>query len=193
MPVRLRVYAARRRALERMQQEFLAMASHELCNPVGGIKGYAQLMRRRRTYNERSVDQIIAQAEQLDWLVNDLMLASQIEADRLDLHLVTLDLVAEGRTAVEQGRAQDHRVRFEAPEEFVPVRIDRQRLAQVLANLLGNAFKYSPADKEVVLRVSRHATGARIAVIDQAAGSPLKRSPAQELGAGHESKIGGKA
>src|ERR1051326_5346988 len=96
MPVRLRVYAARRRALERMQQEFLAMASHELCNPVGGIKGYAQLMRRRRTYNERSVDQIIAQAEQLDWLVNDLMLASQIEAGRPRIPPGSPSLVAPG-------------------------------------------------------------------------------------------------
>jgi PAS domain S-box-containing protein len=166
-----------RRALERMQQEFLAMASHELRNPVAGIKGFAQLMRRRRTYNERSVDQIVAQAEQLDRLINDLMLASQIEADRLHLHLLTLDLVAEGRTAAEQGRAQDRRVRFDAPDELVPVRIDRQRLAQVLANLLSNAFKYSPLESEVVLRVSRHATEARIAVIDQGCGIPAEAIP----------------
>jgi len=166
-----------RRVLERMQQEFLAMASHELRNPVAGIKGYAQLMRRRRTYNARSVDQIVAQAEQLDHLNNDLMLAFQIEADRLDLHLATLDLVAEARTAAEQGRAQGRQVRFEAPDEFVPVRIDRQRLAQVFANLLSNAFKYSPVASEVVLLVSRHADEARIAVVDQGSGIPAEAMP----------------
>jgi PAS domain S-box-containing protein len=55
-----------RKALERMQQEFLAMASHELRNPLTAIRGYAQLMRRRGAYNEQSVDGIVAQANRLD-------------------------------------------------------------------------------------------------------------------------------
>ena len=84
-----------RRATERLQREFLAMATHELRNPLAGIKGNAQLMRRRAAYSERAVDAIVAQANQLDRLVEDLLLASQIEADHLELMLEEIDLVAE--------------------------------------------------------------------------------------------------
>jgi PAS domain S-box-containing protein len=159
-----------RRALERMQQEFLAMASHELRNPVATIKGYAQLMRRRARYHERSLDAIVAHADQLDGLINDLMLASQIEADRLELHATTLDLVTEARTAAEQNREQGYNIRFQSDDDCVPVSIDRQRLAQVFANLLTNAIKYSPGGSEVLMRVSRHADEALVAIIDQGVG-----------------------
>ncbi|MDQ3856263.1 MAG: PAS domain S-box protein, partial [Chloroflexota bacterium] len=79
---------SRQREAERLQQEFLAMASHELRHPVAAIKGYAQLMQRRGSYSERGVETIVAQAARLERLIDDLMVASQIEAERLDLRLV---------------------------------------------------------------------------------------------------------
>ena len=84
-----------RREIERLQQEFLAMATHELRNPLTGIKANAQEMRRRAAYNERVVESIVAQADRLGRLVDDLLLASLIDADRLDLVPEEADLVAE--------------------------------------------------------------------------------------------------
>ncbi len=67
---------AERRKIERLQQEFLAVTTHELRSPVTGIKGNAQLMKRRGTYSERYVDAIIIQAQRLERLIDDLLLAS---------------------------------------------------------------------------------------------------------------------
>ena len=166
-----------RRALERLRHEFLAMASHELRNPVSAIKGHAQLMRRRGAYSERSVEAIIAQADQLRRLIDDLLLASQIEADRLDLRVADVDLVAEARAAAEAARADRPALRVEAPPEPLVVVADQQRLRQVLANLVTNAIKYSPDGSEVLLRVARAGGEARVYVTDHGVGIPPEAVP----------------
>lgn len=166
-----------RRALERMQQEFLAMASHELRNPVAAIRGHAQLMRRRGSYSAPAVETIMAQADQLGRLIDDLLLASQIQAERLDLRLEEVDAAAEARTAAEHLQAQGQDIRVEADDGPLPVRADPQRLAQVFANLLTNAIKYSPAGSEVIVRAQRHGDQAEVAVIDNGIGIPAEALP----------------
>lgn len=166
-----------RRALERLQQEFLAMASHELRNPLTAIKGHAELMQRQQRYSERSVEVIGRQADQLGSLIDDLLLASQLEADRLILQLAEIDLVAEARAAATAHAPADTPVRLDFAAGPLPVLADRERLGQVLANLLTNAVKYSPGGAEIVVRVTRVAGEARIAVIDQGTGIPPEALP----------------
>ena len=153
------------------------MATHELRNPVTGIRANAQLMRRRARYSERAVDAIVAQADRLGRLIDDLLLASQIEADRLELRVADTDLAAEARAAAEAARAERTSLRAEVPPEPLVVLADQQRLRQVLANLLTNAIKYSPDGSEVVLRVTRADGEARMAVIDHGVGIPPEALP----------------
>ncbi|HEX3722501.1 MAG TPA: PAS domain-containing sensor histidine kinase [Nitrolancea sp.] len=159
-----------RRALERLQHEFLAMATHELRNPITVIKGHAQLLRRRAAYDERFVDIIIDQSDQLRSLVDDLLLASQIEADRLELRLQAIDLVAEVLAVAEQFTVGPTVVEVETPSNPIMISADRQRLRQVFVNLLTNAVKYSPDGGDIVVRVTNHEREARVAVIDQGIG-----------------------
>jgi PAS domain S-box-containing protein len=166
-----------RRALERLQQEFLAMASHELRSPVASIKGYAQLMRRRGTYDAHALETIITTADQLDVLVGELMLAAQIQADRLDLVLVQCDLVTEARAAADEFSGQQLPVRFESAVDTLPVRADRQRLGQVFRNLISNAIKYSPEQSTVVVRVSCQGAAASVSVVDRGMGIPAEALP----------------
>lgn len=167
-----------RRETERLQQEFLAMATHELRNPLAGIKGNAQLMRRRAAYSERAVDAIVAQANQLDRLIEDLLLASQIEADRLELMPEKIDLVAEVLAAADALGVAEALVCVEAPSVPVQVMADRQRLGQVFANLLTNAVKYSGAHGgEIVVRVDRAGDEAHVSFVDQGAGIPPEILP----------------
>jgi PAS domain S-box-containing protein len=166
-----------RREIERLQREFLAMATHELRNPLAGIKGNAQLMQRRGAYNERAVDAIIAQANRLDQLVGDLLLASQIEADHLELLPEETDLVVEARAAADALGVAEAGIRVEASAEPILVRADRQRLGQVFANLLANAVKYSRDSVEIVVRVGRTEDEARVAFIDQGVGIPPEALP----------------
>jgi PAS domain S-box-containing protein len=164
-------------ALERLQREFLAMASHELRNPVAVIAGHAQLMRRRETYNARSVDTIVAQADQLGRLIEDLLLASQIEADRLHLYLAEVDVAADVRLAGEGMRAVRANLRIETPPEPVRVWADQHRLRQVFANILTNAIKYSPDGSEIVLRVTQAGADVHVAVTDHGVGVPAEALP----------------
>ena len=166
-----------RRALERLRHEFLAMASHELRNPVAAIKGHAQLMRRRGAYSEQSVNTIVAQADQLQRLIDDLLLASQIEADRLDLRMDETDLVAEARAAAEAARAERPSLCVEAPPEPLVVLADRHRLRQVLANLLTNAIKYSTEGSEILLRVTSADEVVRVSITDHGVGIPPEALP----------------
>ena len=159
-----------RREIERLQQEFLAMVAHELRSPLAGIKGHAQLLRRRAAYSERAVDAIVAQADRLGRLIDDLLLAALVEADRLELAPEETDLVAEARAAAEALGIDERVVRLEADDGPIPVAADRQRLGQVLANLLANAIKYSPKGWEIVVRVGREAREARVAVVDRGVG-----------------------
>lgn len=165
-------------AVERLRREFLAMTSHELRNPLASIKGFAQLMRRRGQYSEKGIETILAQAEQLDALVGDLLLASQVAVGRIDLHLEPVDLVAEARAAASAYVDPDApRVRVVAPAEPVTVSADRRRLRQIFANLIGNALKYSSRGDEVVVAIASSAREARVAVSDRGVGIPPEALP----------------
>ena len=166
-----------RRTAERLQRQFLAMATHELRTPVTSIKATAQLMRRRAAYSERALDAIVAQTDTLGRLIDDLLLATQIEADRLQLRPEETDLVAEAQAAAELLGADGPGVRVEAPPAPVVVSVDRQRLGQVLANLLTNAIKYAPDGGEIVVRVDRGVDEARVAVVDRGPGIPSDALP----------------
>ncbi|GAC1464714.1 MAG: hypothetical protein PVSMB7_08140 [Chloroflexota bacterium] len=166
-----------RRSVERLQQEFLAMASHELRNPLTAIGGRAQLMKRSGRYSEQAIDAIIAQTDQLGRLINDLLLASQIEADRLNLHMVEIDLVPVARAAADDLLPDRATIQVVAPDAPVPVLADAQRLGQVFASLLTNAVKYSADGSEIVVRITQSAGKARIAITDRGAGIPLEALP----------------
>lgn len=168
---------AERRAVERLQQEFLAVTTHELRTPLTGIRANAQLMQRRAAYNERAVAAIIAQADTLQRLTDDLLLASRIQADHLTLVLEQTDLVAAARAAVESLGADESVIRVEAPEGPLMVSADQQRLGQVVTNLLTNAIKYSPEGSEITVRVTLHMQEARISVADHGIGIPPDALP----------------
>jgi signal transduction histidine kinase len=161
-----------RKALEHMQRDFIANVSHELRNPLSTIKGYAQLVRRRKLYDDRAIGAILSQTDQLGRLVEDLLEASKLEVGRLELMPKRMDLVARVLAAAEQAQAttQAHRVRVEAPDRPLEGRWDPDRLGQVFQNLLSNAIKYSPAGGDIVVRVEAVGREARVAVRDRGIG-----------------------
>jgi signal transduction histidine kinase len=134
------------------------------------IQGHAQLMQRRGAYSEQAVETIIAQARRLSRLVNDLLAASQLEADRLTMYPVDVDLVAAAREAADMITTDGRGIRVEAPDHPVVVRADRHRLDQILANLLSNAVKYSPEDTDIEVHVTSGPREARVDVVDHGDG-----------------------
>jgi two-component system, chemotaxis family, CheB/CheR fusion protein len=161
-----------REAIERQQRELIATAVHELRNPLTAIKGYAQLMQKRKSTSDKALATILEQAQQLTRLIDDLLTHSSTDIAQPCLEPRLMDLVTLARASVEQAqlRGPGHVIRLESSEEPIQGFWDGDRLAQVFANLLGNAVKYSPAGGEVVVRLQDLGQTVRASVSDQGAG-----------------------
>ena len=147
--------------LASMRSQFLAQMSHELRTPLNGILGYAQIMRRNETLDERQIEglNVIQQSgEHLLMLINDILEFAKIDAGRMELNPGDMALDRFLRTIVNiiGIKAEQKRLKFIvdiAPDLPGWIRGDEKRLRQVLLNLLANAVKFT--DKgEVRLRVS---------------------------------------
>src|SRR4051794_33640762 len=119
-----------RRALERMQHEFLTMIGHELINPLNGILLQAEVLRMTKRYRQRSVNAIIGQADLLGRLIRDLTTVSRLDGDRLPLEPAPIDLVDVVRACAEQARdhSQNHSIEVVGPDAPIIGVWDRHRL-----------------------------------------------------------------
>jgi PAS domain S-box-containing protein len=168
-----------RKRLDRAQQDFVAMASHDLASPLTVLRARAQLLQRRQTYDEASIAAILEQTDRMERLIGDLRALAQAEGGRLSLQQETLELIELGQAAVERARTltAEHAIRLEAPEPGILVSGDSDRLGQVLDNLLGNAIKYAPPGGDIVVRVEATGDQARLSVADQGPGIPADALP----------------
>lgn len=151
----LREREAEVRRVSRAKDEFIAMLGHELRNPLAPIATTLQLMKLRAPdvlAHERGV--IEAQVQHLTGLVSDLLDVTRIASGKVELTSERVDIgeiieaaVESTQDAMESRRQTLH---VQANEELA-VSGDRRRLVQVLVNLLGNAAKYSPPDRNIWL------------------------------------------
>ena len=157
------------------KSEFLANMSHELRTPLNGILGYAQILNRSNTLNEKQsqgINVIYQCGTHLLTLINDVLDLSKIEARKLDLLPVALHLPALLQSVVEMCsiKAQQKGIDFiYQPSLRLPegVETDEKRLRQVLINLLGNAIKFTDQGS-VTLRVDvLHQTNEQVRLLFQ--------------------------
>jgi signal transduction histidine kinase len=172
-----------RRAAEdavRMRDMFLSIASHELRNPLARIRMSAQLLQRSveqgRLDEERGLDltgNLIEACDRLAVLVHDLSDVSQIQAGGLRIDKQPSDLAELTRSTVDshKGLLDRHRVRLEV-EEGSSVSLDRERIRQIVNNLLDNAVKYSPDGGDVYVALAYDDDGALLRVEDRGIGLP---------------------
>jgi len=161
------------------QKRFVADVGHELRTPLTVIKGNVDLMRRMREFDEESLTSIEDEVDRLTRLVGDLLLLAQAESGKLPLakQLVELD------TLVLEVYSQMHvlaknRVDMKLSEiDQVLVCGDKDRLKQVLVNLIGNAIKYTPASGKVIISLGKEDDRARITISDNGPGIPEEDIP----------------
>lgn len=165
--------------LQRAREELMSVASHELKTPLTLVKANAQMLARAiRKLDDRRLlarsEALNAQVERMQRLVDLLLDISRLETGRLTVDLQPLDLAAVVRDTVESFRLThpERGVRVVMPEGEVRVRGDGLRLEQVLANLLGNAARYSPPDAALELELEDGADAARVTVRDRGIGIP---------------------
>ncbi|GHG89518.1 ATP-binding protein [Comamonas sp. JC664] len=162
----------------RVRDDFLSIAAHELKTPLTPLKLHLQRMRQEGAAggaaHARHVDKSLMQVSRLTGLVNDLLDTSRIEEGRLTLKHgpISLQELA-GEVASEMRLSSAHHpVEFDAPGEPLNVLGDGDRLAQVLVNLMENAFKYSPSGGTVRVQVRREDDHVRVSVQDEGIGIP---------------------
>jgi PAS domain S-box-containing protein len=161
----------------RKKDEFLAILAHELRNPLAPLRNGLDLLHAMggdEATRERTLAMMGRQVSQMVRLIDDLLDVSRITSGRLELRKEWIDLTRVVETALETSRplieASDHRLTVELPPATVLVHADRTRLAQVIANLLTNAAKYTdpggalrlgvtPQDGEVVVTVQDSGVG----------------------------------
>ena len=141
---------------------FLANMSHELRTPLNGILGYAQLLKRHKGIDitsQEGLHVIQESGNHLLTLINDILDISKIEAGKLELYPVPLNLenFLDGVVGIIRMRAHEKDVDFvydAAPDLPKAIEADEKRLRQVLLNLLGNAVKFTHSGGTVTFRVT---------------------------------------
>lgn len=167
------ISAARR--LDEMRDEFLETAAHELKTPLAVIKAYAQLLEKRAPSDGQPLAAIERQVDRLDRLVQHLLDTSRLHLE-VEGRREQLDLGALAREVVDRARrgAPRHTFTVEAPGP-APVVVDRPRLSRVVAVLVDNAVRFSPAGGPVAVQVDARAGEAILSVTDRGVGIPPER------------------
>lgn len=169
---------ARQRSEMKVRQ-FVADASHELRTPLTAIRGYTELMRMTETLTEdgqKSLGRVQSQSERMTALVEDLLLLARLDEGKatettdVDLTQLVVETVSD-----EKVMAPGHTWQLQLPDEPVTVRGDSTQLHQVLANLLSNARKHTPAGTTVTTGLMRSADGSVVVTVtDDGPGIPAE-------------------
>ncbi len=168
------------RHLEALKADFIATASHELRTPLAAVYGAAQTLLRHdfaldEGGRDRFVSLIAEESERLGRIVNEILLANQLDAGRLDIEAEPFDAVELVERVVEAARAYAPAgvsINRVAPEGLPRVDADRDKVRQVLVNLVENAIKYSPDGGGVEVGVESRDSTVLFYVRDKGLGIP---------------------
>lgn len=163
--------------LDRLKDRFLATTSHELRGPLTAIIGGVDtVMRRsdRMTAEQRlkMLDMVSTQGHQLARLVDDLLVTSQLQSKKLSLQIAPAQLEATVQQALEAAEVHRRTHQLELYIEPVECDVDASRLAQIVRNLVENAYKYTPERSRVSVSAKSERDGIVIAVSDRGDGIP---------------------
>jgi len=177
------------KSLDRLKDDFMSSVTHELRTPLTSIRALAELMLDDATtgdgmgaeQRQHFLSIIVAEAERLTRLVNQVLDMAKIESGHADWHSSELDLAAlvrsSAQTVCELLRERGARLELELPEQPVMVLADADRLTQVMLNLLSNAAKFVPAGQGLIqVKLMRSGARVQVEVQDNGPGVP----PAQQ-------------
>jgi signal transduction histidine kinase len=171
--------------LSRARDEILGIVSHDLRNPLSAITMCTRVLLRSPPEDDQSRRELLSaideSAELMNRLIQDLLDVTSIEAGRLSLEREPIDIlrVVEQAIAMFAAAAGDRGIVLttDVPAPPDPVYADAERLVQVLANLVGNALKFTDAGGHVTVRVESGPAELRIAVVDTGSGIPAEQLP----------------
>jgi two-component system sensor histidine kinase VicK len=137
---------------EQRKNDFISMVSHELKTPITSLKGYLQLLEKRAqksddVFTTGALSKSLRQISKMTAMINGFLNMSRLESGKIHIDKRHFDMAQLVKEAEEESLASvtSHQVIF-APVEHTPVIADRDKIGQVITNLINNAVKYSPQD-----------------------------------------------
>ncbi len=167
---------------DKMQQEFINIASHEIRTPTQAILGYSKLIQQHPERREEMIQAIVRNATRLQRLTNDILDVTRIETqslklnvERVNLNELISDIIEDLKNEIEKTN-KDIRLVHERQDQNIEIDADKNRLTQVISNLLSNAIKFT---KEGTIRVTEEVKDsmALVTVMDTGRGIDPEISP----------------
>jgi len=183
---KVQAYADELERADQLKDQFLSVASHELKTPIAAIRAYTQLVLLRLSKRSElspaqgmlrpTLEKIVEQTGRLNACVDDLLDLSRIRAGKMELRRARCDLAAVCRAVIEDQRQLSGRpIELVVPPVALMLEADRDRMSQVVINLVGNAVKYSPEGCPVEVYLSQRGETATIQVCDAGPGIPVSQ------------------
>jgi signal transduction histidine kinase len=168
------------RVVEELRSDFVATVSHELRTPLAAIYGAALTLQRQdlqldETQRNNLLAVISTESDRLARTVNDILWASRLDADRVQVDVGTHDPRDLASTVVEAARVHlpaGVELSFSCERDLPPILGDPDKVRQVLTNFVDNALKYSPDGGVVELEIARRDHAVRFSVTDSGLGIP---------------------
>ena len=167
---------------DKMQQEFINIASHEIRTPTQAILGYSKLIQQHPERREEMIEAIVRNATRLQRLTNDILDVTRIETqslklnvERVNLNELISDIIEDQKNEIEKTN-KDIRLVHERQDQIIEIDADKNRLTQVIFNLLSNAIKFT---KEGIIRVTEEVKDgmALVTIMDTGRGIDPEISP----------------
>ncbi|HUS03460.1 MAG TPA: PAS domain S-box protein [Chitinophagaceae bacterium] len=170
------LFTERLQEINHYKDEFMEMASHELKTPLTVIKANLQILEHKMQDDNKVyfVNKTLNQVNKLTNLISDLLDVSKIQTGALELNRTNFELAPFLTEIIEniQQTSSNHEIILTAKDKTLMVRADRDRLEQVVINILTNAIKYSPNGKKVTVDAGIKDDQIIVKVTDQGIGIP---------------------
>lgn len=180
--INLRTVAAQLQRELEYKDAFIGIASHELKTPITSLKAHTQILQKKVAADGNKevlncLAKIDNQLSKLNILVSDLLDVTKIERGQLQLEKKTFNLVELTQELIEdiQKISEKHTIIFEE-NDIVMLRADRERIGQVISNLIANAIKYSPKGDKVIVTITQQVGSIRMSVQDFGVGIEIDSS-----------------
>ncbi len=173
------------RTADKLKNEFVAVVSHELRTPLSAMQGFSELLLTQDAPAERRrlwLEMINRESVRLSSLIDDMLSLSHIESGRVDLRSERVELEPVILQCVEILRVgtSKHTFKIEIQHNLPAIRADRDKLIQVLNNIVGNAIKYSTKGGQITIRAAyapHDVDQLQVSVSDQGVGIPADELP----------------
>lgn len=165
--------------LNRAKSDFVSLVSHEFRTPLTGILGFSELIRDEEfalPEIKEFANDINADAQRLGRMIDQLLDLDRMQSGRIQLQRAPVSLNTIARAVAQQFRAASpsHRLTLNLDDKLPGMTGDRDKLIQVVTNLVGNAIKYSPDGGEVLISSRAEGQSIRLDVRDQGVGIPAE-------------------